>query len=555
VTAQYSDIQSATLASFQKLRDLELNSENCDDWLDQWSNLEKKVKTVETRLNRAIYADTTDQQATNDYETFINEFIPKVEIYRNELRGKLLHALRSNNIVISPYLSQLFEASENTDTVNNRNVVAQHTIMASEFGRKLAALNIPLDGKTVSIGEARARLDDQHSQVREKAWKTIWKTRCDQADEFDTLYLELVKLRQTLARNAGFSTYRDYIWLEKQRFDFTPDDCLKFADAIAEHTLPLLTKVREKRRKLLGTPTLQPWDADHDPFAAPLKPFGTAEELVDKAKKILSHLDPSATSLLDEMRIKGNLDLADHDHKVFTLYADHYFESNDPMLFMRVSGTTQNVHDFFHEFAHAWHFKLASSQPYYWQQVPTLESMELFSQAMELMTLPHLGAFYSEADLKRVRFLFVERLLASLAFVPVLDLFQHWVYTQPFEALSVPALDEKYVELSKKFVVGVDFTGVENERRKLWHFNHIFWQAFYYIEYGFAWIGALDVYANYRDNPKQTLTHYKNAMRFGNSTGLRKVFNQAGSHFPFSTQDVKHVMSFVEEEFADDIGH
>ena len=55
-----------------------------------------------------------------------------------------------------------------------------------------------------------------------------------------------------------------------------------------------------------------------------------------------------------------------------------------------------------------------------------------------------------------------------------------------------------------RFERGVDWTGLEQERVARWYRQlHIFMYPFYYIEYGIAQIGALQVWRNSLDDPTQ----------------------------------------------------
>src|SRR2546422_377414 len=68
----------------------------------------------------------------------------------------------------------------------------------------------------------------------------------------------------------------------------------------------------------------------------------------------------------------------------------------------------------------------------------------------------------------------------------------------------------------------------------LWHRQlHIFIHAFYYIEYGIAQLGALQVWANSRRDQAAALSKYKNALQLGGSRKLPELFSAAGCKFQF----------------------
>lgn len=69
-----------------------------------------------------------------------------------------------------------------------------------------------------------------------------------------------------------------------------------------------------------------------------------------------------------------------------------------------------------------------------------------------------------------------------------------------------------------------------------------------YVEYAIAQIGALQLYKQYKENPKQTLENYKKALSLGCSKSVKEVYEAAGIKFDFSSEMIKDVLCFVEVE-------
>src|SRR5258708_38600763 len=63
---------------------------------------------------------------------------------------------------------------------------------------------------------------------------------------------------QKAARNAGFANYRDFAHLDKNRFDYTPDDCLRFHDAVEAAVLPAVERLMRRRRGHMRLGSLRP---------------------------------------------------------------------------------------------------------------------------------------------------------------------------------------------------------------------------------------------------------------------------------------------------------
>ena len=55
-----------------------------------------------------------------------------------------------------------------------------------------------------------------------------------------------------IARNAGFENYRDYAFRQLGRFDYTPEDCVQFHDAVEREIMPVVREIQADRRQQLG---------------------------------------------------------------------------------------------------------------------------------------------------------------------------------------------------------------------------------------------------------------------------------------------------------------
>src|SRR6185369_3040253 len=106
-------------------------------------------------------------------------------------------------------------------------------------------------------------------------------------------------------------------------------------------------------------------------------------------------------------------------------------------------------------------------------------------------------------------------------------------------------------KLMDRFGGEVDWSGLEVARANLWHRQlHIFIHPFYYIEYGIAQLGALQVWANSKRNKAKALNDYKDSLALGGSRPLPELFEAAGSPFDFSAKTIKPLMELTRSELA-----
>jgi oligoendopeptidase F len=183
---------------------------------------------------------------------------------------------------------------------------------------------------------------------------------------------------------------------------------------------------------------------------------------------------------------------------------------------------------------------------------PPMEFCEVASMGMELLAAPYLpreaGGFYTPAEAARARIEHLSGIIKFLPYMAVVDGFQHWVYTHPDQALDAGHCDEAWDALWQRFMRGIDWSGFEAERESGWHRKlHIFQVPFYYVEYGMAQVGALQVWRNALRDQAQAVATYREALKLGGTASLPTLFAAAGAEFRFDEQMLTELVALVEE--------
>jgi oligoendopeptidase F len=165
---------------------------------------------------------------------------------------------------------------------------------------------------------------------------------------------------------------------------------------------------------------------------------------------------------------------------------------------------------------------------------------------MEFLGLDGTAVFYGPDELARSREAYLEGIVGLFCWIATVDAFQHWIYTHPGH--TVAEREGAWVDLRRRFGGIEDWQGYEAERRSEWHRQlHIFEVPFYYIEYGIAQLGALQVWQKANVDPAATLKAYRNALRLGGAKPLPALFAAAGLKFDFSRATVEPLVLKVKE--------
>jgi oligoendopeptidase F len=543
---------STVAPHFAALANEELTAEWVGDWLIRWSELEKILGEAGARAGRAKSEDTTNKEAEAVYLHLVQDIYPQWSIAAQALKTKLLAVPGYEPLPEHRQFLRRLRNDADLFRPENVPIQAQLQTLANEYDKLTGPMTVQLDGEEVTLPQAEGKLLDTDRSARETAWRTVQSRWLESRLELDTLYLQMLPLRRQLARNAGLSDYRAYMWRAMKRFDYTPDDSLAFHRAIEAEVVPLAKRLLESRRQKLGLQTLRPWDLTVDAEnRAPLRPFADVEELEAGTARIFANVDPHLGEYFETFR-KDYLDLGSRKGKAPGGYCSFFPKTGLPYIFMNAVGTESDVRTMLHEGGHAFHGLASSaSQSLLWNRGAPMEFNEVASMAMELLALPYLekdkGGFYTPADAERARQEQLERIVMFLPYMAVVDGFQHWVYAEAPENVTAADMDTHWGELWTRFMGGVDWSGLDAERVSGWHRKlHIFTAPFYYVEYGLAQLGALQVWRNALKDQANAVRQYRSALALGNTRSLPDLYAAAGARLAFDKETVGELARLVE---------
>jgi oligoendopeptidase F len=273
-------------------------------------------------------------------------------------------------------------------------------------------------------------LEDPSRALRESAWKAMVARRLEEKESIERIFNDLLAVRTQISANAGFSSYRDYAFKHLERFDYSPQDCLRFHEGVEVTVVPLVRRIEEKRVRDLGVEKLRPWDLSVDPQSRPaLRPFVEARELVEGCLKIAHQVSPQFGGFVKTMRDLELLNLESRKGKAPGGYQSSLTEARLPFIFMNAVGLDGDVRTLLHESGHAFHvFATQQEMLGHYRHAP-IEFCEVASMSMELLGSEYLSVFYPKAeDLQRSRQKHLEGILDILPWIARVDAFQHWIH-------------------------------------------------------------------------------------------------------------------------------
>jgi oligoendopeptidase F len=528
------------------------NVQELEKWLKDKSELDAALEEDFAWRYIRMSCDTANEELVGKFQYFATEIEPKIAPLTNLLNEKFVDSPYIEELDQEKYFVYIRAIRKALEIYREENVALFTKLQVTQqrYQGITGAMSVTINDQEYTLEQAANFLKDTDRNIRKSAWETIQQRRLLDKDQLNILFDELIVMRHQVALNAGFENFRDYMFQALGRFDYSPQDCYQFHEAIEKEIVPILKEQADRRAALLQTYPLKPWDMEVSTSGKPaLKPFKDGNELVDKSIECFTAIDPKLGQMLSIMKSNNLFDVESRKGKAPGGYNYPLAETGAPFIFMNSAGSLRDLTTMVHEGGHAVHtFLTAKLELNDFKHCPS-EVAELASMSMELISMDNWDVYFDkEEDLIRAKREQLLDVLKTLPWVAVIDQFQHWIYTNPSH--NAGDREAAFKQIYTRFGAGfTNWEGLDLEFGNLWQKQlHLFEVPFYYIEYAIAQLGAIAIWKNYKENPEKALQQYLDALALGYTRPMNEIYETAGIKFDFSVTYIRELALFVKNE-------
>ncbi len=508
--------------------------------IEKYQKKQKEFHSYSSIANLNFARDTNDKKAIEEnlyydnigpeYSAIDSKFTKA--IYNSKFKKELINKFGSHFYnLIKMELKSFDEKIVDILKIENK--------IKNRYRTLLASAKIQFDGKILNLTGLTPYMQSVNREERKSAFKKLDEFFKNKSEELDLIFDRLVQLRNQKAKVLGFENFVELGYLNMSRSEYGPNDIKKFRELIVKYIVPLVKKINEKRKEILGVDKMYVYDTLYFKDGNP-KPKGGVDFQVNQAKKMYAELSIETKEFFDIMVNEELMDLDNRAGKSGGGFCTSFPKYERPYIFANFNGTDHDVTVLTHEAGHAFQCYMSRKQPvnrYLW---PTYEACEIHSMSMEFLTWDWMELFFKEDTEK---FLF-KHIAGSLSFLPygaLVDHFQHWIYENPS---SLPKeRKKKWLELEKiyqpdKNYDELSFLGSGGIWQKQ---SHIFQVPFYYIDYTLAQICAFQFWVKMKKDKKSAWKEYLNLCEAGGSLPFLKLVKLANLKSPFDEKVFKEV--------------
>ena len=516
------------------------------------SNLAEHISETGALLYIGMTCDTENETKKNDFLNFVENVRPKLSKFSDKLNRRIAEHPSVGDLP-DRYDLMIRGIKSDIDIFREENIPlgVEQTKLVTKAQGITGGMTVEFEGEERTFPEMKAFLESNNRSMREKAWKSMVSRWMNDSEELSEIFDELIKIRHEIAKNAGFESYTNYMFKAMHRFDYTVEDCLTFHNSIEKVCMPIVREINEKRRSSFNLEILSPWDVNEKSGSGPdiegknpLRPFENVGEMVQKLSELFHKMSRDLGNKFDKLVEMDTLDLETRKGKAPGGYQYYLEKSRVPFIFMNAAGLQGDLETMIHESGHAFHSLYCGHLDLIDERNYPIEFAEVASMSMELLTQDEWQIFYDNDDeVNRAILSHLEGVVFLLPWIATIDAFQHWIYANPNHTREERT--EYWLSLRDRFGSKMDWKDNEDFRELSWQQQgHLFGVPFYYIEYGIAQLGALQLWQTHRKSPEKALKDYENAMKLGNTKILPELFAAAELKLGF---DEKHVDSLINE--------
>jgi M3 family oligoendopeptidase len=519
--------------------------------LTGWDSLRREIDSWSAMVRLRFQQDTADAAARADRD-YADELAPVAAGFETALKRRLLADPDRAGLesLVGSHALQLWEMDVTTFDPVIADDLVEEAKAESRYTSLMAACEITIGGARVNLAGLEPFAQSLDRETRHRAERLRWEFFAANGAELDAIYDTLVKLRHGMARKLGYENYLPLGYRRMRRVDYGPSEVARYRDQVAEHVVPLVADLLDRRGADFGVDRLAFWDeALVDPDGNP-RPAGGHDHLVEQAETMFDRIDKRLGDFYRVMKTGRFLDLENRPSKAGGGFCTSFPTHGVPYIFANFNGTDHDIKVFTHEMGHAfqnWQSRFQPGVDYLW---PTKESAEINSMGLEFLSHPQMALLVGEDEAERFRRV---HLMQSLSFLPYgvcVDHFQHEVYARP-EATPAER-HAMWQTLERRYLPWRDYGDLDYPAKGgLWQAKpHLYVAPLYYIDYTLAMCCALQFWVRSLDDYPGAIDAYVELCGRGGSAPFQDLVRSAGLVSPFAAGALAEVVTAAAKRLA-----
>lgn len=508
------------------------------EWFGLFHELSCAVSEAQTILELNINLDNKNIKLEKKLEEFEQNILSEllscrekmIDIYLSSPFKYSMHGFDNGRIEKDILARKKFSIAELSPLQIEENKIVR------EYKKLINSAMTDFDGKTILLSSIVGKLHDQNVVTRKAAFFTYWNYIQQNEKKFQEIFDALLENRRQQSYLVGCASYTEIAFSELGRIDYTASDCARLRRSILNKVTPIITQLSQKQVFSFNEKSLMPWNSQVWPALTPKLPpaNGSMLQLFLSLQKIMTKIHPSFGNLFLEMQKKNLIDVYPKQGKSPGAFSVTFQESELPFIFGNFGANLRDMFTFIHEFGHCLHGFAVTNIKNILLRHPGFEFCELASIGLELLSTKFFNELWNDPqDAQNALKYQLFQMLQFWPFMAMIDEWQHEVYSAE-KFLNFNERNTLWQKISRKYKPHIDWSECPEFEKFGWLSRpHVYTSPFYFIDYGIAQIGALQLWLLSKQDYSSAIDKYIKGLSLGAQLDLPSLFKEAGVKFDF----------------------
>ena len=513
---------------------------------DEYNRDSEYVGTMARLASTRLNLNSRDEFYAKEMDYF-NEALPELQMYDLKFTKAFLESpyLEEAKKELNPLVITMMELSIKCADERILDKMQKENQLVTKYSKFVSELTYEFRGEKLTLGALRKYMQDSSRETRKEAYESLGNTLSKNSEFIDDIYDQMVKVRDSMAKELGYSSYVELGYNLMQRTCYDKEKVRVFRENVKRDLVPVITRLKNQVADKLNLGKMKLYDdntyTENDPT-----PILDAQGILDAGKEMYHQMSPETSDFIDTMFETDAFDVMPREGKWTGGYMTFFPIYKQPFIFANFNGTTADIDVITHEAGHAFAYYVGAEDMTPELSLGGMETAETHSMSMEFFAWKYMDKFFGEnADKYKYKHLF-----SALAFIPygiIVDYFQEVVYENP--QMTPSERNDLWKRLEGEFRPWMDAEGITYlEKGTRWQYqNHIFQSPFYYIDYCLAQIVAFEFLCLSLENYDEALkTYIAHAKRTGNYSFV-DLIKLSGLKSPFEDGALTEIAEKIEE--------
>ncbi|MBQ3480920.1 MAG: hypothetical protein IJH48_01075 [Oscillospiraceae bacterium] len=284
------------------------------------------------------------------------------------------------------------------------------------------------------------------------------------------IYIDLMRVRTEMAEKMGFDSCEEMEYVFCFERDYSPEDGAVFVEGVKRELVPIYL-----------------WAKDLSLSYGISYASLSSEALYADMQAVARNIGHDCSEAFSFMSRYGLYDIEPSVYKADTSFQTYLSNYDAPFIFLKPKGTTTDLLTFVHEFGHY------TDAYVNFDANETIDVAEIFSQALEFLSLSHMDGVLPDREIERLREGKMIDALDTYIQQSAFAEFESRVHAVGPDELTAEKINEIALQAAKDF--GFCEEGFEEYYKYYWmDITHFFEYPFYVISYPVSLSVAMQIY-------------------------------------------------------------